>query len=117
MEAIGLMVEQCHVAREEGDDDAVVAALLPLLNAARHQGDDVVKALADAALKGSKPRLLASLEVAATVAARGADEVIGDGGVSTEEDAVEAVARACDCLLYTSPSPRDGLLSRMPSSA
>ena len=23
----------------------------------------------------------------------------------------------CLCLLYTSPSPRDGLLSRMPSSA
>ena len=25
--------------------------------------------------------------------------------------------RVCPCLLYTSPSPRDGLLSRMPSSA
>ena len=25
--------------------------------------------------------------------------------------------RGGDCLLYTSPSPRDGLLSRMPSSA
>ena len=25
--------------------------------------------------------------------------------------------RAYNCLLYTSPSPRDGLLSRMPSSA
>ena len=25
--------------------------------------------------------------------------------------------RAISCLLYTSPSPRDGLLSRMPSSA
>src|SRR5680860_88365 len=25
--------------------------------------------------------------------------------------------RPNDCLLYTSPSPRDGLLSRMPSSA
>ena len=25
--------------------------------------------------------------------------------------------KAMDCLLYTSPSPRDGLLSRMPSSA
>ena len=25
--------------------------------------------------------------------------------------------RASTCLLYTSPSPRDGLLSRMPSSA
>ena len=24
---------------------------------------------------------------------------------------------ACACLLYTSPSPRDGLLSRMPSAA
>ena len=26
-------------------------------------------------------------------------------------------AKAVACLLYTSPSPRDGLLSRMPSSA
>ena len=26
-------------------------------------------------------------------------------------------AQPTDCLLYTSPSPRDGLLSRMPSSA
>ena len=32
--------------------------------------------------------------------------------------AVEAVDdRSQGCLLYTSPSPRDGLLSRMPSSA
>ena len=29
-------------------------------------------------------------------------------------DEIEAIK---DCLLYTSPSPRDGLLSRMPSSA
>ena len=27
------------------------------------------------------------------------------------------IALGSDCLLYTSPSPRDGLLSRMPSSA
>ena len=27
------------------------------------------------------------------------------------------MAQCYDCLLYTSPSPRDGLLSRMPSSA
>ena len=27
------------------------------------------------------------------------------------------VERVESCLLYTSPSPRDGLLSRMPSSA
>ena len=29
----------------------------------------------------------------------------------------EAAKRRYCCLLYTSPSPRDGLLSRMPSSA
>ena len=27
------------------------------------------------------------------------------------------IGRIGNCLLYTSPSPRDGLLSRMPSSA
>ena len=32
-------------------------------------------------------------------------------------DEEEIVAKLGDCLLYTSPSPRDGLLSRMPSSA
>ena len=30
---------------------------------------------------------------------------------------IEFVDCSCICLLYTSPSPRDGLLSRMPSSA
>ena len=40
-------------------------------------------------------------------------EAVALSGISTEEVA-EAL---CSCLLYTSPSPRDGLLSRMPSSA
>ena len=30
---------------------------------------------------------------------------------------VRRTFKPCPCLLYTSPSPRDGLLSRMPSSA
>ena len=34
------------------------------------------------------------------------------------EDSREKIAELLNaCLLYTSPSPRDGLLSRMPSSA
>ena len=32
-------------------------------------------------------------------------------------DRADTVAEIMSCLLYTSPSPRDGLLSRMPSSA
>ena len=39
-----------------------------------------------------------------------------DHGDEVEPDCV-AFALASDCLLYTSPSPRDRLLSRMPSSA
>ena len=38
-----------------------------------------------------------------------------DGGTSWET--VKFVDGMYTCLLYTSPSPRDGLLSRMPSSA
>ena len=33
------------------------------------------------------------------------------------ETQARALASGLTCLLYTSPSPRDGLLSRMPSSA
>ena len=38
------------------------------------------------------------------------------GQAATLVDQVD-LSVACHCLLYTSPSPRDGLLSRMPSSA
>ena len=34
-----------------------------------------------------------------------------------QETEMELALAAQACLLYTSPSPRDGLLSRMPSSA
>ena len=40
-------------------------------------------------------------------------EYPGEQGVAFHHDE----AYAGPCLLYTSPSPRDGLLSRMPSSA
>ena len=41
-------------------------------------------------------------------------EAFGDAGIEGKD--VQA-AWLGTCLLYTSPSPRDGLLSRMPSSA
>ena len=39
--------------------------------------------------------------------------------IAAMEEALQLVLQQEDafCLLYTSPSPRDGLLSRMPSSA
>ena len=36
---------------------------------------------------------------------------------SLDLEALTAVAICLGCLLYTSPSPRDSILSRMPSSA
>ena len=36
---------------------------------------------------------------------------------STSKQLAKTLRLYFDCLLYTSPSPRDGLLSRMPSSA
>ena len=57
------------------------------------------------------------------------DNVDGRGGTETTIRKLQRVGRPDgvdvpllvtldqDCLLYTSPSPRDGLLSRMPSSA
>ena len=49
------------------------------------------------------------------------DAVFRKGHVVTEEDVPVLLSVGKEhlyvCLLYTSPSPRDGLLSRMPSSA
>lgn len=104
MEALGELVAACHEARAEGDDDAIVASLFPLLNAsarvAATSADAVevqtVGALVEAAVAGARERLRASLEVAATVAARGAGEVVGDGGEARSDEASEAVAKCCE---------------------
>ena len=42
------------------------------------------------------------------------DVIVFGGGIIPESDRAPLYEA---CLLYTSPSPRDGLLSRMPSSA
>ena len=52
--------------------------------------------------------LLIALCLAITILPPFLDHIYYDGPVSRHYDG---------CLLYTSPSPRDGLLSRMPSSA
>ena len=44
-------------------------------------------------------------------------QAAGDRAFSAGADVKAIAADIKACLLYTSPSPRDGLLSRMPSSA
>ena len=43
--------------------------------------------------------------------------IVNNGGKNMEHIVKILPNQVKDCLLYTSPSPRDGLLSRMPSSA
>ena len=47
----------------------------------------------------------------------GNGEVIGIAVATKHFKGYFPIAHEGGCLLYTSPSPRDGLLSRMPSSA
>ena len=50
-------------------------------------------------------------ELAKKLDAKGCDLILS----SRNEESLNQLNKSC--LLYTSPSPRDGLLSRMPSSA
>ena len=52
-----------------------------------------------------------------TVPAQAWDATSTQPSYGEMEAPVESNALPAFCLLYTSPSPRDGLLSRMPSSA
>ena len=45
------------------------------------------------------------------------DQLPKPGVISHSEKSLEYPAGGGSCLLYTSPSPRDTILSRMPSSA
>ena len=63
-------------------------------------------------ISGSKNATLPIL--AATILT---DKKVIINNVPSVRDVTTMIALLGDCLLYTSPSPRDGLLSRMPSSA
>ena len=70
------------------------------------------------------PQLAADLPgVLARAEDAGVSQIISIGVKLSTSYAPREIAEAHDnvwfsaCLLYTSPSPRDGLLSRMPSSA
>ena len=43
--------------------------------------------------------------------------IVGESGSGKSVSMLAVMGLLPCCLLYTSPSPRDGLLSRMPSSA
>ena len=97
--AVPLATMHEYVARGAG------AGLLSPTDAARARADIAAR------LEGFGPR-----RAARPVAGAYNVEVVSVNGAAVDADAtLGALVRAC--LLYTSPSPRDRSLSRMPSSA
>ena len=90
---------------------------LASFEAAIRRGQDVVLACQQMQAKGFVPDLvidphpLRKSTLAAAFASQGRPFLTDDAAV------LDASSGRYTCLLYTSPSPRDGLLSRMPSSA
>ena len=76
--------------------------------------------------RGDFTNLLYDIAMAAKLIANkttraGLADILGSAGEinvqGEEQQQLDVYADRTICLLYTSPSPRDGLLSRMPSSA
>ena len=59
----------------------------------------------------------AAADLGCTMLSTNKYETLNDDGTLGYEKLSHLIALRYGCLLYTSPSPRDGLLSRMPSSA
>ena len=82
------------------------------------EGENRVALTPDSALQLQKLGYECLIESGAGSAAGYSDKVYKEAGVKIVKTAT-ALWKGSEiiCLLYTSPSPRDGLLSRMPSSA
>ena len=95
------MIRSLTILRDQSSVPALTNAL-----------DDVIKRVEEGDALGEAfarhPNVFS--DIAVNMARAGAE-----GGFL--EDALDRVARFTACLLYTSPSPRDATLSRMPSSA
>ena len=73
----------------------------------------VIGAVVDVEFDGAIPDILNALEVD-----NNGQRLVLEVAQHLGENTVRTIAMdATDCLLYTSPSPRDSNLSRMPSSA
>ena len=68
-------------------------------------------------LKPAEQSPLSALRIAELAIEAGMPEGVFNVVPGFGPTAGKALGMHMDCLLYTSPSPRDGLLSRMPSSA
>ena len=82
-----------------------------------HIPDEDMPAVTDASLAVVQEAINAGVWVFGGGLENQKASIVATDGTITDGPYPEAIGGFCVCLLYTSPSPRDGLLSRMPSSA
>ena len=97
-----------EVAKSFGD-----VKVIPPLNLEIDEGEFVVFVGPSGCGKSTLLRLIAGLEDVTS----GKIEIDGQDATELPPAKRQLAMVFQSCLLYTSPSPRDGLLSRMPSSA
>ena len=87
-------------------------------NSQETQGPDAGTQQNTTSDSGDKQSMLLKLAERTVVQAEAlAQEITENAKQESEAAGAKIIAEATDCLLYTSPSPRDATLSRMPSSA
>ena len=109
------------LVREHGLNDFEIIAGERRLRASKMAGLETIPCLVDQ--KKDQDALISALienlqreDLNAVEEAKGLDRLKREFGL-TQDEVATSTGKARSCLLYTSPSPRDGLLSRMPSSA
>ena len=108
--SLSLSCVECHLIAMPRADDAQPAVDL-LDGSVRERSASVVAHSVKAVQTATSGARIEHAHVAALDVEMEAAAALG------ERCAARHAPRACDCLLYTSPSPRDLSTSRMPSSA
>ena len=114
---IGVFTVQYEVYAPHIDTIPFLAGSAEALGGWRPDGV-ALESVGDDTYRGAFETQAAEVECKLTLGTWATEALDGEGYLRTNrilKIASDTLIR--DCLLYTSPSPRDGLLSRMPSSA
>ena len=98
----------CPIIQSMNDKDPLATSGLPSLERLKQRKDDTKQGEVVNQPSGGRFLILVVDDSADNVAVM---------SLHLQDQGYRVVTASNGCLLYTSPSPRDGLLSRMPSSA
>ena len=116
-----LAISSCSTAQKASEVQSIKISVAPYIKMsckelATEQASLIAKAQSLGAQVDSEQQSDRNMELAAWILFAPAAFLM-DGNAESASALASVKGQLEACLLYTSPSPRDGLLSRMPSSA